>query len=49
MSQRFPANEATPGHLQILEEQLHKLQGEDLPFEWKGQDDALFGPYPALL
>ncbi|ORY09572.1 hypothetical protein BCR34DRAFT_568124 [Clohesyomyces aquaticus] len=49
MSQRFPANEAVPGHLQMLEEQLHQLQGKDLPFEWKGQNDALFGPYPALL
>ncbi|KAF2788523.1 hypothetical protein K505DRAFT_255323 [Melanomma pulvis-pyrius CBS 109.77] len=49
MSERFPAKEADPALVRQLEEQIHKVHGESLPFEWRSGEDTLFGPYPTLL
>jgi hypothetical protein len=49
MSERFPASEADPSFVQELEVYIQNVHGDQLAFEWKGENDTLFGPYPALL
>ena len=49
MSKRFPASEADPTFLKELEQYVQNVHGNELAFEWKGEGDDLFGPYPALL